>query len=243
MITAADLYRNIMDRTWFNNYLARKRKEREDQVPPVDKTRPMGPVDRGVQLLRDIVAGIEDPCSNTEGDIRPPTQSSPPLFFAPRPLRPDEQRAPLLDLQWELEDTKPLLPVFHSQPIPYRVVAPKQDKITSSVRKPQPPIGTGRPRPRATATDDTSSQELFRLRPLPPCPQPPIGPTRDLPPLPYHGIGKRVFFLPPKKEDASSQSRGDCLLIQDDQVLLPLNQDDTDPRFSTIPNVQGWRTY
>lgn len=41
MVTAADLYRNIMDRTWFNNYLARKRKEREDQVPPVDKTRPM----------------------------------------------------------------------------------------------------------------------------------------------------------------------------------------------------------
>ncbi|KAK7682012.1 hypothetical protein QCA50_014976 [Cerrena zonata] len=179
MVTAADLYRNIMDRTWFNNYLARKRKEREDQVPPVDKTRPMGPVDRGVQLLRDIVAGIEDPCSNTEDVIRPPTQSSPPLFFAPRPLRPDEQKAPLLDLQWELEDTKPLLPVFHSQPIPYRVVAPKQ--AAANVRTSQPPIGTGRPRPRAAAINGTSTQELFWLRP-----QPPIGPTRDLPPLPWN---------------------------------------------------------
>lgn len=160
-------------------------------------------------LLQSLLADIEGPCdSGVNETLFPPTNSSLPLFFSPRPLRPEEKRAPLLDLQWELEDPKPHLPLFHFQPMPHRAVASQRDKKSSVMRTPQPPIGTGRPRPRAVANNDASNQQLFRLRPLPPCPQPPIRPTCDLPPLPYGVLGKRVFSLPPK-DDISTKSGED----------------------------------
>ncbi|KAK7691669.1 hypothetical protein QCA50_005068 [Cerrena zonata] len=236
-MSTQDMYQDIRDGTYIDNFLVNPR----DQAPSAGETRQSGLVEKRVQLLRALVARIEGSCDTTKNPALP--HCSPPLFFSPRPLRPEEKRAPLLDAQWDLEDPKPCPPAFHFMPMRHRVVTFKQAKDASLVRKPQPPIGTGRPRPRAAATNGTSRQELFRLRPLPPCPQPPIGPTRDLLPLSYHAIGRRVFFPPAKEEDVSDQSDGDCLSIQGGQILLPLTRDDIDPRLSTIPQVKGYRDY
>lgn len=155
--------------------------------------------------MQDLLVGLENPKDNGNEITSPPTYSSPGYLFCPRPLRPEERRAPILDLQWELEEPepKPSLQVFCLKPLPrFEVASVKDQRVITQKAPTQPPIGTGRPKPRvATSDNDASDKPSFRLRPLPPCPQPQTNINHDrLPYVPYGVFGKPVFTLPPKKE-------------------------------------------
>ena len=70
-----------------------------------------------------------------------------PIVVQPKPVYPDEVRAPLLDFGWDIENVKPKsksrplppLPLFHLQTLPRVEAAPTK----GGRRIPQPPMGTG----------------------------------------------------------------------------------------------------